>query len=258
MEFSSIEQSFRNKICTSISLVPEGIGRFRVFHPFLFDDGDHLSIVLKKENGSWLLTDEGHTFMHLSYTLDEKDWLHGTRQKIIENALSTYNVKDREGELNLIIEDDLYADSLFSFVQALLKVTDINYLTRERARSTFIEDFRRLIANEVSEKRRIFDWFDKDRDPKGNYQVDCRINSMPKPLFIYALQNDDQVKDATISLHMFERWGIPNQTLTIFEDQEKISRKVLARYSDVAGKLFSSIGGDNTQRITHFLHEIIQ
>lgn len=258
MQTGIIEQSFKKKICASISLEPEGVNRYRIFHPFLFDDGDCFSIVLKKDNGTWILTDEGNTFMHLSYTIDEKDWQHGTRQKIIENALSSYNVRDREGELILFIEDDLYADSLFSFIQALSKITDINYLTKERIKSAFFEDFKKLIVKEVPEQRRIFEWFDAERDPKGNYPVDCRINGMPKPLFVYALKNDDQVKDATISLHMFEKWEIPFQTLTIFEDEEKISRKVLARYGDVAGKLFSYLGGDNTRRIIRFLHEEIK
>ena len=30
----------------------------------------------------------------------------------------------------------------------------------------------------------------------------------------------------------FERWGLPFHSIAIFEDQEEINRKVLARFSD--------------------------
>ena len=40
--------------------------------PFRFDDGDHIAIVLKKEQGRWLLSDGGHTYMHLTYDINEK------------------------------------------------------------------------------------------------------------------------------------------------------------------------------------------
>jgi hypothetical protein len=48
----TIERNFREKVCSELSLMSEGINRFRVFTPFLFDDGDNLAIVLKKENGN--------------------------------------------------------------------------------------------------------------------------------------------------------------------------------------------------------------
>jgi hypothetical protein len=258
MQQEIIEQDFRQKVCAAISLASEGLNRFRVFNPFLFDDGDQLCVFLKREGPNWLLSDEGHTFMHLSYQLDEKEYLQGTRLKIIDNTLSLFSVQDRSGELVIPVEDDRFGDSLYSFIQALLRVMDVTFLTRERVRSTFNEDFQSLISETVPEERLIFRWHDPQRDPHALYPVDCRINSSPTPVFVFALQNDEQVRDATITLHQFERWKLVYRSLTIFEDQEGINRKVLARYSDIAEKQFSSLQGENRHRIANYLHKSLQ
>jgi len=256
MTIHAIEREFHEKVSAKVRMAAEGMDRFRVFTPFLFEDGDHLAIVLRKERDFWLLSDEAHTFMHLTYDLDEKDLHRGNRQKIISNALSTFQVEDREGELVLLVQDARYGDALFSFVQALLKVSDVSYLSRERVRSTFIEDFRNLISEAIPNDRRSFDWFDPEHDPQGMYKVDCRINGMQRPLFVHALPSDGQTRDATITLLQFERWGLPFRSLAIFEDQEAINRKVLARYSDVCEKQFSSLTA-NRERIVRYLHESI-
>ena len=254
MSIETIAREFHKKVSAKVRLASEGMKRFRVFTPFLFEDGDHLAIVLKKEGDRWVLSDEAHTYMHLTYEIDERDLHSGTRQKIISNALSTFGIEDRNGELVLEVPDKRYGDALYSFVQALLKISDVSYLSRERVRSTFMEDFRSLMRETAAEDRRSFDWNDPERDPQGMYTVDCRINSLPRPIFVHALPSDDRTRDATIALLQFEKWEIQFRSLAIFEEQEAINRKVLARFSDVCEKQFSSLTA-NCKRITRFLDE---
>lgn len=257
MAIQEIEREFKQKVCDGIKVVPEGIDRFRVFTPFVFDDGDHLSIVLKKIAGAWSLSDEGHTFMHLTYDMDERDLRTGTRQKVISNALAAFSVREDSGELIERVQDDRYGDALYSFVQALLKVTDVSYLSRERVRSTFMEDFRGFLVDSIPVERRSFQWSDPRNDPHKKYVVDCKVNGMAKPLFIFALQGDDRVRDATISLLQFERWGLAFRAVGIYEDQEEINRKVVARFSDVCEKQFSSLS-INRDRLSRYFQEALE
>ena len=132
MSIDAIERDFKATVCEKLQIAPEGSGRYRVFTPFMFDDGDHLSIVLKKDGDGWALSDEGNTYMRLTCDMDEQRLREGERQAIISNALSLFDVEDRDGELVLGVPNGLYGDALFSFVQAILKIADVSHLSRER------------------------------------------------------------------------------------------------------------------------------
>ncbi len=245
MILETIEGEFRKKICSEISLLAEGIDRYRIFTPFQFDDGDHFVIVLKKENGDWILSDEGHTFMHLTYSdLDEKDLTRGTRRKIIDNALSMFSMVDKEGELILNIQKNEYGDALYSFIQGLSKISDVTYLARERVASTFLDDLYGYLSEIVPRERRNFDWYDKVHDPEAKYTVDCRINGIKNPIFIFGLGNDDKVLNTTINILRYKQWGLRFISIGIFEDQTTISRRPLAKLSDVIDKQFSNLSGN--------------
>jgi len=256
MNLEAIQRDFHAKVSAKIRLVPEGSDRFRIFTPFLFDDGDHLAVVFKRTGDGWSISDEAHTFMHLTYDIDEKDLQRGTRQKIIDNALSAFCIEDRDGELTLPITDDRYGDALYSFIQALLKISDVTYLSRERVKSTFLEDFRAFMEEQIPAERRQFNWRHPTLDPEGSYPVDCYVNGMTQPLFVFALPNDNKTRDATITLLKFEQWGLDFRSLTIFENQEEINRKVLARFSDVSDKQYSNLTA-NRARISRYLQGVL-
>ena len=241
MSIKTTEKVFLETVAAEIRLSTDSKDRFRVFTPFRFDDGDHLAIVLKKEGDRWLISDEGHTYMHLTYDIDDQLLHSGTRKQIISKALSMFNIEDRGGELIREVSDGDYGEALYDFAQALLRIADVSYLSRERVRSTFMEDFRTLLHENVPKSRMCLDWSDPERDPQGNYKVDCRINGMQEPLFVFALSNDNKTRDATIALHQFKEWGIPFRSLGIFKNRGNTSRKVRERFSDVCDKVFHSL-----------------
>jgi len=250
-ELADALKSFRERICGSIALEPAGPGRFIVRSPFIFDDGDEIGLVLKHHETGWVLSDEGQTLMHLSYRLDERDFNSGNRGKLIGNALSMFGVQDRDGELVIPIQDEQYGDALYGIAQTVLKIADVSYLSRERVRSTFLEDFRSLMREAA--RNPSFDWRSTD-DPKGHYPIDCYVPTGGYPLYVYALGTDDRVRDATISILHFEQMKTRFKSLGIFADQEEVNRKVLARFSDVCEKQFSSLSGSRS-RIIDYIRE---
>lgn len=254
MLIDDLEKDIKEKISDQVHLIQEGVERYRVFTPFKFDDGDHLAIVLKRDMLNWTLSDEGHTYMRLTYDITEDDLFRGTRQRIISDALSSFQTEDRDGELILVVPGSEYGNALFSFVQALLKIADISYLSREQVRATFKEDFQYLLSNAIPEERRHFNWHDAELDPTHKYTVDCRINGMAQPIYAYALLNDTNTRDATIALHQFSEWNLDFRPVAIFQDQTSIGRQVLARFSDVCEIQFPSLSG-NRDRIVRFLRE---
>ena len=245
MSVKTIERDFIDKVSAEIQLLADGKDRFLVLTPFHFNDGDQLVIVLKKIGNKWVLSDEAHTFMHLTYYMDEKVLLSETRQKLILKARTMFDVEDYDGELIIEIPNEDYGQALFDFVQALLKINDVTYLSRENVKSTFKDDFRAFLYQKVESNRMTFDWQHPLHDPNGLYQVDCRINGMPQPLFIFALNSANKTQAAALALHQFKEWDVKCQPLGIFE--KKPTRDVLLRFNDVCETYFTDIIENGTE-----------
>lgn len=254
MDLDIIEQDFKEKVCKEIKLLPQGICRYVVEHPFTFDDGDQYVVILKKVGDEWQLTDEGHTIMHVSY--EDIDLGKGGYSEIITNTVSAFCLKNSEGELVLPVPEGQFGDALFSYIQALIKISDIKYLERERVRSLFMEEFTDFLTELVPEDRRQFNYCHPQRDPLRIYPVDCRVQNHRRQLFVFAVTNDTKCQTATAIIYWWERQQVPFDVMAIHENQEELNRRILARFSDVSGKQFSSLQ-PNKDRIKSYIEEAI-
>lgn len=212
-----------------------------------------LSLTLSRAAGGWVVSDEGHTFMRLSDDLDMKDLERGSRARIVRDALASFGVAEDDGTLSReAITDAGVGEAVYGLIQAAMRIYDVRLVSRERVKSTFLEDVRATVMESVPPDRVIREWHDVEKDPDSHYPADYRIEQDGKPVFLFALGSDDKVKDATITLHQYERWGWTFHSVGIFENQEEINRKTLARFSDIADKQFSTLAG-NQERIRKHL-----
>ena len=65
LDILAVETSLREH-SPATRIVPDGTDRYLILVPVTFSDGDHPVIVLKKQKGEWVLSDEAHTFMRMS------------------------------------------------------------------------------------------------------------------------------------------------------------------------------------------------
>jgi hypothetical protein len=231
----------------------------RVHTPFLFADGDELVIRLRElpsANGrryEW--TDLAHTIMHLSYWMEVDALGEGKRGQLLEEALGRLGIRNEDGELILDATTEDLGGTLLQFAQGLLQVADLEYLSQERVRSTFVDDLRRLLGDRFGERAQL-DYVDAERDPQSLYKLTCLLNHAPRPVAVLAIPNDDACRDATIALQQFRAWGRRLFATGVFEEQESINRTVLARFTNVVDKGFSSLAG-NEGDILGYLEEAL-
>ncbi|MFH1264394.1 MAG: DUF1828 domain-containing protein [Planctomycetota bacterium] len=242
MDQKLLLDAFRKKVCEHIEIESEGVNRYAVYTPFMFDDGDHFVTLLQKEkdDSGWVITDDGHTLMHLGYS--GVDMSSGTRARIVEESLAAHSVENRAGELRIAVPGEEFGDALYSYLQALSRIATVPQMTQERVASTFREDFSTFLSSIIPAERIAFDWHDVHHDPDANCTVDCRINGGPKPCFVFAVNSTDKCSHATITCLMFERWMEAFRSVVLFEDQTTIGRRQLAQLTNVVGRQFPSLG----------------
>lgn len=124
MSADRIERNFRQEVSNDVRLVAEGADRYLVFTPFHFDDGDHPTILLKRDGTRWVLSDEAHTIMRLSFDLGGEELEQGPIQEFIVVTLADFQMEDRNGELILDLTGKHYGVALCSYVQALLAIAE--------------------------------------------------------------------------------------------------------------------------------------
>lgn len=232
-----------------IDLRQEGVNSFYVSTPFRYEDGDHFEIYLKVSNGKLILTDDGLTLMKLSYDVDYDS---PARNKVIERVLATDGIKNEDGVLSLETSPETLGAAFLSFVEAIIRISDVAFLKKEIVRSVFFEEFRSFIEQTVKERKIYFSHNFPEIDPRATYPIDCVLQNGKKPLFAFAITNDDKCKDATITILHYELEKFDFKSMAVFEDQETISRNVLARLTDVCDRQFSNLSG-NKDRILDFI-----
>lgn len=253
-DIRALEEELRSRVSMGISLEPLGERRYAILTPFIFDDGDRFPIVLSASSDGWRLTDEGASLMHVSY--DDYAIEEGNRARLIENVVRRHDLELIDSELVLQLSTSPTAEEVLGFVHAIAQVADVgDFLARDVVASTFVEDFRAFLRETVRSEAIHFDYHDPERDPEGYYRVDAALsrNGSP-PLLTFGVPNDTRAKDATITLLTFEHWGSSFESLVVAEDQAQLGRRSLAQLTDVAGKQFASLSG-NEDRIRDYLRE---
>lgn len=237
----------------SIFLKERRPGLYQVFVPFFHPDGDMVDIFVRiKDNNTVVIEDLGMTTMRLSYifSLESKN-----KRKVFNEILGNYQISEKEGNLYLqapIIDIFSY---LMQFLQVIVKISDMEFLKREVVKSLFYEYFEKFIIVDLEQFNPIKNFypeFDKEKQYPTSFAIP-RPNTTP--LCVYPIATDDKCNEVTITVQHYELNNFRPETVAVFENQESIARKPLARLSNVIGKQFASLAS-NEERITEFVRKL--
>lgn len=107
-------ENIRRTLGQEIDIEPEGLERFIIYTPFMFADGDHFVVILKRGGDKWVITDEGHTLMHFS-----DDGLN----VLLDDFFRGHAVASVDGVLSIDVVDDEFGDAVSAFLAGLHLIT---------------------------------------------------------------------------------------------------------------------------------------
>lgn len=235
-------------MCAEIKLVERG-NRLMIRTPFYFPDGDPYIIYLSElPNGAFKLSDAGHTMMHLSYENDIDKFKQGTRGKIFDQILAQHELSESNGELFVKTMPAKIGSTLFKFGQAINSITDLTFLNRTRAESTFYEDLTEIIAGIVDGDKLTRDYIYPNMENAIDYPIDFKVDGKSDPLFIFGIPSKDKARLATIVIERLLRAKAVFDSILIFSDQSQIPRADLARLSNAGGEMVASLDAQDDIR----------
>lgn len=162
-------------------------------------------------------------------------------------------MEERDGELVIASRQDDLPTAFFSFVQALIEVSELRNLDHERVRSTFRDDVKHLLTEAFAEDLET-DWVDRDRDDDGLYPIPYMLNGTERPIAIFDVATEENASSALVVAKQHLAWERRLHLVAIERDQTRLPRRHVAWLSDAFDKQFATIASRETA-IVDYLRE---
>lgn len=265
MSLSEIARDLQAEISQSLYIETDGRGQHYIAMPFAFADGDQPVVALAPNRDGWMLSDQGTTLFRLGFQLNDAEHSAPENQRRLASALAMAGISQHDGELTKPLPPGQYADAVFDFVHALLKIDELGDFPatasanrRAAPPRRFADAVAQLVTEVVPAHRCEVSWNDTQWDHRKEYTVDCRINGLPTPLFLYALANDNNARDATITIYRFQSQPVPGRHIGIYRNADGVARNVQSRLNAVCETTFGNLEKDSQDIISFLKKETAQ
>lgn len=246
---AKVRALLKEQLASEVRLEMRSDGVLMLDTPFVFPDGDHYSIYFSMErDGNFMLSDKGHTIMHLSYKYDVDPLFEDKSQRkimlqIVRNA--RIEVDEDAGTFWVKADAKSLPETIFRFGQALTKIYDMSFIARyQRAvkdakletrsqkskpiSQTEFDSAIQLTLREALGSRRFIRNFSPKLPqlPRCKYTVDYKFNGKRgDPVFLYGINSSDKANKAMISLGYFHQMSLKFDNLVILRDEYCIKNK---------------------------------
>ena len=250
LDNTRLENLLRERLCATVRIHRRVDGVLMLESPFTFPDGDHYPVYLSESStGGVRLSDCGHTLMHVSYEHDVDTFYEGARASLREQIVRECGIEENNGIFSIEAPMDQVATALFRFGQALTKIHDLSFLSRESVASTFYKDLRSLLFTIVDKESVAKDYIPNNVPSGKNYPVDFRILGRGAiPVFLYGVPNRDKARLTTIMLSHFLLHDLAFESVIVFANQQEMPKLDLARLTNVAGTAVASLEAEEDLR----------
>ncbi|QRF75325.1 hypothetical protein Thermo_00821 [Thermoplasmatales archaeon] len=252
-------KQLKTLICDEIEFTPKGVETYLVTTPFCFDDGDGYVIYIKRGLDGLYLTDGGHTMMHLSYWMDTNQLIReeGERSDLFNGILRAYHVAYSDGRLIMQLPENTesFGNYFLTYIQAITKITDIDYLSKERVRKSFLNDLVIFLREKYGERARE-KWSNPEYDKAGTYSVDIRLDLAKVPIYVYAAWSNERALSVVVSILTHRERRERFRSLVIHEYVEELSKPTLKKIMDASDKQISGFYGKQEEIAEYIKTEI--
>lgn len=242
-DLDEINERLCRGLCGGVRLVARPNGRAMLETPFTFPDGDGYPVYVEPtRTGGVRLTDGGNTLMRLSYESEPEGLRKGARARLLEQVLRENGFEEDRGEFFLESSLDGMGDAVFRFGQGVTRIHDILFLNRGRASNDFYEKLQRMLKEILTPERVEEDYLEPRLPSAEDYRIDYHVpRKGGDSLFVFGIANRDKARLTTIILERLLRHDVPFDSLLVFDDQQQVPRRDLARLSNVGGEMVASL-----------------
>lgn len=217
MDFLNLlKKQFNNKI----GLKEKRPGIHQLIAPFYHEDGDMIDIFIEKKSDDIIrISDYGMTIMRLSYSYELDT---PKKMEIFNRILSENRVNVDDGNIYIDTGPAHLYTAITQLAQAISKVSSMRMYKKEVIRSMFYDLVKDFIKTELKNYNPQFNALPIADRPE--LEVDYLFENGKRPLYLFAVRDDNKAKMVTISSLEFLNAGISFRSAVVYEDFESLPR----------------------------------